>query len=207
MKKIFTFFALTMASCLIAGAQSELPRGAVADKSAPGGYYYPLVCGIDVAGADLEAAADQNWSDVCDPNCLLAAKPRVNEAAPVNPCPEGWALPTEKQLRAIADSSCWVVDPSADRRPGYDYFYWKMKDGGRSNGDIFGALVNKPEVWVLSGESRARVEGSVWRMTVNRSSSPSVGISSQLRDRALQFTNDSGRTFYSILRCVRNTGE
>lgn len=197
-------FALLF-TCLCVNAQ--IPRGAVAEKSAPGGYYFPLLCGIDVAGADVEVDQTKNWSDVCDPQDLLPVKPRVNEMAPVNPCPKGWALPTEKQLRAIADSLNWVVNPTAPRNPGEDYFYWKMRDGERSNGDIFGAAYGKIEVWVLSGEARGRNENSVWRLVVNRSSSPRVGVSSNTRTRPFVFTNEKGRKFYSTLRCVRSIAE
>ena len=202
MKKNILLIALAM---IVMGVSvnAQTPRGAVADKSAPGGYYFPLLCGIDVAGVDIEVDQTKNWGDVCDPQNLLAVKPRVNEAAPVNPCPKGWALPTEKQLRAIADSLNWVVNPDAPKKPGDDYFYWKMKGGERSNGDIFGAEFGKIEVWILSGETRGRAEDSVWRLVVNRSSSPRVAVSSTPRTRSFIFTNDNGRKFYSTLRCVR----
>lgn len=186
---------------------AQIPRGAVADKSAPGGYYFPLVCGIDVAGADIEVEETKCWSDICDPQDLMAVKPRVNEPAASDPCPKGWALPTEKQLRAIADSLNWTVNPAAPKNPGDDYFYWNMKGGERSNGDIFGAEIGKVEVWVLAGESRGKSENGVWRLTVNRSSSPRVQVSSQPRTRTFLMVNEKGRKFYSTLRCVRNTVE
>ena len=202
MKKNILLIAFAMIFMGVS-VNAQTPRGAVADKSAPGGYYFPLLCGIDVAGVDIEVDETKNWSDICDPQDLLAVKPRVNETAPVNPCPKGWALPTEKQLREIADSLNWVVDPAAPKKPGDDYFYWKMKGGERSNGDIFGAEFGKIEVWILSSETRGRAEDSVWRLVVNRSSSPRVGVSSTPRTRPFVFTNDKGRKFYSTLRCVR----
>lgn len=202
MKKNMLLIAFAMIFMGVS-VNAQIPRGAVADKSAPGGYYFPLLCGIDVAGVDIEVDETKNWSDICDPQDLLAVKPRVNEAAPVNPCPKGWALPTEKQLRAIADSLNWVVNPDAPKKPGDDYFYWKMKGGERSNGDIFGAEFGKIEVWILSSETRGRAEDSVWRLVVNRSSSPRVAVSSTPRTRQFVFTNDKGRKFYSTLRCVR----
>lgn len=206
MKKNFLLVILAM---IITGVSvnAQIPRGAIADKSAPGGYYFPLLCGIDVAGVDIEVQDTECWSDYCDPQDLLPVKPRFNETAPVNPCPKGWALPTEKQLRAMADSLNWTVNQRVSRNPGDDYFYWNLRGGERSNGDIFGAMYGKIEVWVLSSEARGKYPGSVWKMIVNRSSSPRVLIASNARQRPFLHVNEKGRKFYSILRCVRTVEE
>lgn len=205
MKNIFLIAVAMIFTGISVNAQ--IPRGAVAEKSAPGGYYFPLVCGIDVAGADIEVEETKCWSDICDPQDLMAVKPRVNEPAAVDPCPKGWALPTEKQLREIADSLNWTVNLSSPRNPGNDYFYWNMRGGERSDGDIFGAAYGKIEVWVLAGEARGKYENSVWKLIVNRSSSPRVTVASSSRARPFLYVNEKGRKFYSTLRCVRNTIE
>ena len=175
------------------------PRGSVIDASAPGGYYYPLVCGIDVAGVEVAVDPTKTWNDYCDPNAVMSDKPSANETAPVNVCPEGWSLPTEAQLRKISEAENWTLDAAAERNPGDDYFYWNMRGGERSNGDIFGASYSAVAVRVLSCESRLSADKQVWRLVVNRSSAPSVAISSQARSTAFGTGNNR-----SSLRCVRD---
>ena len=176
------------------------PRGSVIDASAPGGYYFPLACGIDVAGADLETDGTKTWRDYCDPDKVLTKNPTTGEIAPVNPCPTGWSLPTSAQLTAlIADN---VIDTNAKKDPGYDYFYWKMRNGERSNGDIFGALVNLVEVRVLSCETYPGKDNQIYRLQVNRSSSPSLKISNTSVTTTVN-ASTSTDNYKSILRCVR----
>ena len=175
-----------------------VPRGGIGDRTAPGGYYYPLVGGIDVAGVEVAVDPTKTWNDYCDPNAAMSDKPSANETAPVNVCPEGWSLPTEAQLRKISEAENWTHDAAADRNPGDDYFYWNMRGGERSNGDIFGASYSAVAVRVLSCESRLSADKQVWRLVVNRSSSPSVAISSQARSTAFGTGNNR-----SSLRCVR----
>ena len=184
---------------LVTQAGLVVPRGGIGDRTAPGGYYYPLVCGIDVAGVEIAVDPAKCWNDYCDPTGKMIAKPSANETAPVNPCPDGWALPTEAQLRKMITEENWKVDTAAEKNPGNDYFYWNMRGGERSDGDIFGATYSAVEVRVLSCESRLSADSQVWRMQVNRSSSPSVKVASQPRSAVFSTGN-----FRSSLRCVRD---
>jgi len=185
---------------LVTQAGLIVPRGGIGDRTAPGGYYYPLVCGVDVAGVELAVDPAKCWNDYCDPNVTMTAKPSVNEVSPVNPCPSGWALPTEAQMRRMMEQENWTHDPLAERNPGDDYFYWNMKGGERSNGDIFGATYSAIEVRVLGCESRALSDKQVWRMQVNRSSGPSVKVASQAKTAKFNTGN-----YRSSLRCVRES--
>lgn len=187
-----------------------LPQAAQADDSAVGGYYYPLLCGVDVCGVNLveykgESIIGKTWNEIFDPEGVLAAKPSKNETAPVNPCPEGWNAPTEAQIRLIVSTEegikSWVHDPTADRNPGDTYFYWVMRDGSHSLGDIFGGSYSCVQHIIVSCETRAASDGQYWRGLINRSSSPQLSISSQTRTKAFQDASTNGST---ILRCVRN---
>ena len=75
-----------------------------------------------------------------------------NQTAPVNPCPEGWNAPTEAQMKRIMEQENWTCDKSADLA-GPDYFYWNMRDGGRSDCEIFGATRTNPEIRPWSCEN------------------------------------------------------
>jgi len=177
------------------------PRGSVIDASAPGGYYFPLICGIDIAGENLPVEANKTWNDYCDPNGTLVAKPSKNETAPVNPCPSGWTLPTEAQLRRIANTDgtlqTYTFDTSVTPAAGDNRLYWHMRNGEYSHGDIFGAAYNNVKVVILSCETRAGSDSQAWRMQVARSSAESfVKVASQSRTAAVNTTT-------SVLRCVR----
>ena len=172
------------------------PRGSVIDASAPGGYYFPLVGGIDVAG---ELVLDPftnpehqqlTYNTYCRENGQFK-----------NPCPEGWSLPTVAQIDYMVDpdNHVFTLNPSASNKPGDDYLYWHMRTGERSNGDIWGATRTNPNVFVLSNEMRNSTD--VWLMKVNRpSSNPTVGKSSVSIDRTFKYGNNPQ---YYILRCVR----
>ena len=176
----------------------EVPEGAVPDATATGGYYYPLVCGIDVAGVDISVTPETTWNDVFDPELILEQNgTSANQTAPVNPCPEGWNAPTEAQMRRIMAEDVWTCDKSVANTDPY-YFYWNMRDGSRSQGDIFGADRTNPERRLWSCETRANAQPQAWRLLVNRSSNPSVKISSAGRTTAM----GSGNYSY-IVRCVR----
>lgn len=174
-----------------------VPAGAIADASAPGGYYWPLRCGIDVAGADLNTDPGKTWKDYCDPEGVMEVKPKKNKTAAVNPCPDGWALPTEYQLRRMFRNGVYSIEVS----DGSNKLWWNMIDGEKSEGDIFGTELRK-EVRILSGESRGGSNNSLWRFRINRGVIPSLEVSSQGRLNVL----GDGRS-RSILRCVRNTGK
>ena len=80
----------------------QVPMGALPETEAPGGYYYPLVCGIDVAGVNIPVDPNATWNDVFDPDLTLEQNgTSKNQTAPVNPCPEGWNAPTEAQMKRI----------------------------------------------------------------------------------------------------------
>ena len=180
-----------------ASRTSEAPSGAISDASAPGGYYWPLRCGIDVAGADVVVDPSKTWNNYCDPHGVMESKPKENQTAAVNPCPEGWFLPTEYQLRRMFRNGVYSIEVKG----GKNDLWWNMVDGERSEGDIFG-IGFREEVMILSGESRGGSKNSVWRFRINRGVIPSLEVSSQDRSKPL----GEGRS-RSILRCVRNTGK
>lgn len=176
----------------------EVPMGAIAESTAPGGYYYPLVCGIDVAGVNIPVAETDTWNDIFDPDLLLQQNSTsANQTAPVNPCPEGWNAPTEAQMRRIMAQENWTWNKDADAT-GPDYFYWNMRDGGHSDCEIFGATRQNPTIRPWSCETRGNAQPQAWRLVVNRSSSASVTISSAGRTTQM----GSGNNSY-IVRCVR----
>ena len=176
----------------------EVPAGGQPDATAPGGYYYPLVCGVDVAGVNIPVDANATWNDVFDPELTLAQNnTSANQMAAVNPCPEGWNAPTEAQLKRIAEQENWTWDKTADPK-GADFFYWNMRDGGRSDREIFGATRENPEIRPWSCETRGNAQPQAWRMLVNRSSNASVKVSSANRT-----TKMSSGNYAYIVRCVR----
>ncbi len=170
------------------------PRGSVIDASAPGGYYFPLVGGIDVAG---ELVLDP-FTNTEHQQLTYNTYCRENDQFK-NPCPEGWSLPTKAQLDYLVDpeNGAFTLDKTASNNPGDDYIYWHMRTGERSNGDIWGATRTYPTVYVLSNELRQADQ--VWLMKVVRSSGElSVSTSSVSISRTFKYNSN----FY-ILRCVR----
>lgn len=170
------------------------PRGSVIDASAPGGYYFPLVGGIDVAG-ELVLDPFTNTTD----QAYTYQTYCMENGSYKNPCPEGWNLPTKVQLDYIVnpDNGAFTLDPTASNNPGDDYIYWHMRTGERSNGDIWGATRTYPTVYVLTNEMRTADQ--VWLMKIVRSSGElSVTPSSVAITRTFKYSNN----FY-ILRCVR----
>ena len=170
------------------------PRGSVIDPTAPGGYYFPLVGGIDVAG-ELVLDPFTNTTD----QAYTYKTYCMENGSYKNPCPEGWNLPTKVQLDYIVnpDNGAFTLDPTASNNPGDDYIYWHMRTGERSNGDIWGATRTYPTVYVLTNEMRTADQ--VWLMKIVRSSGElSVTPSSVAITRTFKYSNN----FY-ILRCVR----
>ena len=170
------------------------PRGSVIDASAPGGYYFPLVGGMDVAG---ELLLDPFTNT--DHQALTYSGHCMENGQYKNPCPEGWSLPTKAQLDYLVDpeNGAFTLDKTASNNPGDDYIYWHMRTGERSNGDIWGATRTYATVFVLSNELRQADQ--VWLMKVVRSSGElSISSSSVSIDRTFKFNNN-----YYILRCVR----
>ena len=159
----------------------NVPEGAVHDSSAPGGYYWPLKCGIDVAGADLQIDPSKTLND-------------YHKAKNSNPCPYGWSLPTEYQLRRMFRLGVYEINVTEDSND----LYWIMIDGRRSEGDIFGTeyedIVN-----VVSKDTHPKFKKSVWRLVINRETIPSLEVSHQARTRKLGTGRDR-----SVLRCVRD---
>ena len=100
-------------------------------------------------------------------------------------------------MRRIMAENVWTCDKSVANTDPY-YFYLNMRDGSRSQGDIFGADRTNPERRLWSCETRANAQPQAWRLLVNRSSNPSVKISSAGRATAM----GSGNYSY-IVRCVR----
>ena len=170
------------------------PRGSVIDASAPGGYYFPLVGGIDVAG---ELVLDP-FTNTEHQQLTYNTYCRENDQFK-NPCPEGWSLPTKAQLDYLVDpeNGAFTLDKTASNNPGDDYIYWHMRTGERSNGDIWGATRTYATVFVLSNELRQADQ--VWLMKIVRSSGElSISSSSVSIDRTFKYNSN-----YYILRCVR----
>ena len=170
------------------------PRGSVIDASAPGGYYFPLVGGIDVAGELVLDPFTNSEHQALTYNTYC----RVNDQFK-NPCPEGWSLPTKAQLDYLVDpkNGAFTLDKTASNDPGDDYIYWHMRTGERSNGDIWGATRTYTTVFVLSNELRQADQ--VLLMKVVRSSGElSISSSSVSIDRTFKYNSN-----YYILRCVR----
>ena len=170
------------------------PRGSVIDASAPGGYYFPLVGGIDVAGELVLDPFTNTEHQQLTYNTYCRENGQFK-----NPCPEGWSLPTKAQLDYLVnpENGAFTLDKTASNNPGDDYIYWHMRTGERSNGDIWGATRTYPTVFVLSNELRQADQ--VWLMKVVRSSGElSISSSSVSIDRTFKYSNN-----YYILRCVR----
>ena len=111
-----------------------------------------------------------------------------------NPCPYGWSLPTEYQLRRMFRLGVYEINVTEDSND----LYWIMIDGKRSEGDIFGTeyedIVN-----VVSKDTHPKFKKSVWRLVINRETIPSLEVSHQARTRKLGTGRDR-----SVLRCVRD---
>ena len=170
------------------------PRGSVIDASAPGGYYFPLVGGIDVAGELVLDPFTNTEHQQLTYNTYCRENGQFK-----NPCPEGWSLPTKAQLDYLVNpkNGAFTLDKTASNNPGDDYIYWHMRTGERSNGDIWGATRTYPTVFVLSNELRQADQ--VWLMKVVRSSGElSISSSSVSIDRTFKYSSN-----YYILRCVR----
>lgn len=172
-----------------------LPEGAIGDMTATGGYYYSLNCGIDVAGVNLTVDGSKCWNDYCDPEKKLTETPTANETAPVNPCPEGWALPTEAQLRKLIEDGVTTLKED-------EGLFWNLRDGKTS--------INTSVLWgstnftAMSCETRKSSTNSAWRMqiqiskdkTTSKYSKAKFGVSSHAR-------TDTFSAKSAILRCVR----
>ena len=172
-----------------------LPLGGIGDMTAPGGYYYPLNCGIDIAGVNLTVDGSKCWNDYCDPEKKLTETPTANETAPVNPCPEGWALPTEAQLRKLIEDGVTTLKED-------EGLFWNLSDGKTS--------INTSVLWgstnftAMSCETRKSSTNSAWRMqiqiskdkTTSKYSKAKFGVSSHAR-------TDTFSAKSAILRCVR----
>ncbi len=174
-----------------------LPEGGVGDLTAPGGYYYPLNCGIDVAGVNITVDGNKCWNDYCDPDLTLTVTPSANETAPVNPCPRGWALPTEALLRELIKDGVTTLKEA-------EGLFWNLADGQTS--------INTTVLWgtgtftAMSCETRKGSNNSAWRLDVQISMDKSTGkymkskfgVSSHAR-------TDTFSAKKAILRCVRSS--
>lgn len=175
-----------------------LPEGAIGDMTAPGGYYYPLNCGIDIAGVNITVDGSKCWNDYCDPDRTLEEESSVNQMAPVNPCPSGWALPTEAQLRTLAGSGVAVLRED-------EGLFWSLRDGKTSIDTkvLWGAT----NLVAMSCETRANSVNAVWRLQVKVSQDKTTGkFVVGAKDLYVSGHSREGDTFSAkkaILRCVR----
>ncbi|MEI3554141.1 MAG: hypothetical protein V8Q54_05485 [Alistipes senegalensis] len=175
----------------------QVPMGALPETEAPGGYYYPLVCGIDVAGVNIPVDPNATWNDVFDPDLTFdqghveesdgsrQSLPRGLERADRGP-DEAYHGTGELDVRQIGRScgSRLFLLEHARRRP------QRLRDLRRH--------AHEPEIRPWSCETRANAQPQAWRMLVNRSSNPSVKVSSAGR------TTKMGTGNYAyIVRCVR----
>jgi len=172
-----------------------LPEGAIGDMTAPGGYYYPLNCGIDIAGVNITVDGSKCWNDYCDPDRTLVEIPSANEKAPMNPCPDGWALPTETQMRALIEEDVTELKET-------EGLFWNLADGKTA--------INTSVLWgvttftALSCETRKSSDNSVWRLDIQISKDKNTGIYSKTKFRvSSQARTDTFTSKKSILRCVR----
>lgn len=171
----------------------------VTDTSAPGGYYYPLACGIDVAGEELHynSGQDKSWNDFCDPNETLTdetAKNLTLAKVPVNSCPDGWNLPTKAQLDLLMSEDNFIQ---------YEHqqaCYWKLRTG---------ALIDHRDLWlstnmvIISSETNGSGSCYRWQFVYTATDETKTKFylstnnpSSQARDYK---TNNKAR-----FRCVRD---
>lgn len=175
-----------------------LPEGGVADKSAPGGYYYPLICGIDVAGVNIPVDENKCWNDYCDPDGILkeSYSDKIGETAPVNPCPDGWALPTEAQINTLLSEGTTTLKEK-------EGLFWNLVDGETSI-DTY-VLWGAGTFTAMSCETRGNSVNSAWRLDVQIKRNetgiftvPKFKLSSHSRE-------DTFKSKKAILRCIRQS--
>ncbi len=105
--------------------QSASAEQMISDDSAPGGFYYPLACGLDVAGENLTYnAATQSWNDMC-----------IKDGMIVDPCPDGWNLPTSAQIDVLV-----VAAKDAIHYAHGQNCYWRLRDGSLLDGKVLWGL-------------------------------------------------------------------
>ena len=174
----------------------------VTDESAPGGFYYPLACGIDVAGTELHYNSSKNksWNSFCDPKNTLTTDTAKNLSladVPANPCPQGWNLPTKSQLDRLVSTENYIQYRHAQA------CYWKMRSGDLcDHRDLWGHT----NMYIISSETNNSGNCYRWGFTYTGYKENNVilyyhltanGVSSQARDKA-----DNA---YASFRCVRES--
>ena len=168
----------------------------VSDESSTGGFYYPLSCGIDVAGANLEGTTTKCWNEFCDPDNTLGAETVLENrtAAPVNPCPAGWNLPTYSQLERIMSSQNTIAYKYKQ------YCYWKLRDGSLCNMKILWGDTN---IKIMSSETKEGTKG-VYNWYIKYTESTTVSDTYEFEIN--RFSSQDRTKVYSkniAYRCVR----
>ena len=171
----------------------------IEDSTAPGGFYYPLACGIDVAGAELHynSSGDKSWNDFCDPNGTLTAETAKNLTlanVPVNPCPNGWNLPTKAQIDILTSSDNLIQYKHQQA------CYWKLRTGD---------LIDHRDLWgstnmnVISSETNSK--GDCYRWDFLYTSTDNTKTEFYLnKNQSSSQAKDRKNNTYARFRCVRD---
>lgn len=171
------------------------------EAAAPGGFYYPLACGIDVAGEELHynSAGDKSWNDFCDPNGTLTdeeAKNLTLSRVPKNPCPEGWNLPTKAQLDLLTSEDN-IIQYAHQQA-----CYWKMRSGDLCDQrDLWGST----NMYIISSETNDKGECYRWQFTYTSYKENNVVLYYHLTANQISSqTIDRKDNKYAHFRCVRD---
>ena len=155
----------------------------IKDETAPGGFYYPLACGIDVAGEELAYGKGDNnsWDGQHDK------------------CPPGWSLPTHSQIQKMMSEDNFIQ---------YEHqqdCYWRMRNGSLCNHKVLWQHTNMHVISsdVKPGTSPAQIYR--WQFVYTGYKENNViqyyylsenKVSSQAKDK-----KDNA---YAVFRCVRD---
>lgn len=154
----------------------------MADNNVPGGYYYRLDCGIDVAGANISETDNAVWNDVC-----------LKDGMFVNPCPAGWNLPTAAQIDRLV-----VAADNAIHCPFKQICYWKLNDG---------SLLDGKELWgkttFIAMSSEARNDTDVYRYQYKYTSTDNTKSAFWLAENKKSSHKKTDTKTNVIYRCVR----
>lgn len=153
------------------------------DETAPGGFYYPLACGIDVAGEELAygSGADNSWDGHHDK------------------CPEGWSLPTYSQIQKMMSEDNFIQ---------YEHqqdCYWRMRDGSLCNHKVLWEHTNMHVISsdVKPGTSPEQIYR--WQFVYTAKKENNVVQYYYLSENKVSSQDkNKNNNNYAVFRCVRN---
>ena len=172
----------------------------IEDSTAPGGFYYPLACGIDVAGEELHynSGKDKSWNDFCDPKGTLTDETAKNLTlvdVPVNPCPNGWNLPTKAQIDKLT---------SLDNLIQYEHqqaCYWKLRTGDLiDHRDLWGSTSSH----IISSETNEKGACYRWQFKYTSYVDNDVTLYHLTENKPSSQDRDKLDNSYARFRCVRD---